>query len=248
VLNDHTVAIKSDAAAKPKARDLCLLLNAQLLEQGEHSSTPITLDLEDGNMTLILKSQGKPLSFSLDLSPRYRVRGRDTLLRAIGGCDGLVVDMTAGWCTDALHVARAGYDVIAIERNPLIFSMVKHAIDKMNNASSLATKLRIEFGASVDLTSRIQESIDVIYLDPMYPKRPGTAASPKDITVLREIVSLSSIDDGESEQDMFDLAMNLANKRVVVKRPHFAPPVAAGKVGEITSKQVRFDIYNPLHR
>ncbi|MGI9311841.1 MAG: class I SAM-dependent methyltransferase, partial [bacterium] len=45
---------------------------------------------------------------------------------------------------------------------------------------------------------------------------------------------------------LFEQAMSRAIMRVVVKRPHRAPPLAPGKVGETIGKLVRFDIYKPL--
>jgi 16S rRNA (guanine1516-N2)-methyltransferase len=150
-----------------------------------------------------------------------------------------VIDVTAGWCDDALHIARQGKHVTAVEQNRIVLAMIKHAAQYISDPG-LNDRFKLVGGNASNFLESLAHSPDVIYLDPMYPENNKNSIPRKELAILRQLVG----DTGNSQR-LFDCAMALARKRVVVKRPHYAEPLAPGKVGETSSKLVRFDIYKP---
>ncbi len=82
---------------------------------------------------------------------------------------------------------------------------------------------------------------EVVYLDPLYPPRAGSALPRKEMVWLHELVG-----DSEDEVALLAVARRVARRHVVVKRPHAAPPISADVVREYRSKMVRFDVHAPL--
>ena len=77
-----------------------------------------------------------------------------------------------------------------------------------------------------------------VYLDPMYPPPRRSSALPKRaLQVLRQLVG-----DSSDAAELLAAARSRA-ARVVVKRPHRAPPLAPGTSHALASKLVRFDVY-----
>lgn len=83
---------------------------------------------------------------------------------------------------------------------------------------------------------------DVVYLDPMYPHRQKSALVKKEMRVFQSLVGPD-----EDADALLEPARRLAKKRIVVKRPDYAPPLA-GIVTQaaVVTKSHRFDIYPPL--
>jgi 16S rRNA (guanine1516-N2)-methyltransferase len=85
-------------------------------------------------------------------------------------------------------------------------------------------------------------SIDVIYLDPMFPARDKSASVKKDMALFQALLGA-----GESATDADDLlvwALEQAVARVVVKRPAKAAELAGSKPSHvIAGKAVRYDVY-----
>ena len=80
----------------------------------------------------------------------------------------------------------------------------------------------------------------MIYLDPMFSQRRGSAAAKKDLSVLQ---ALHSATDNEDSQ-LFEWAMAQPARRVVVKRPAKAAPLQQRQPSHaIMGKAIRFDVY-----
>lgn len=165
--------------------------------------------------------------------------GTDPLRRAIGTRAKTIIDATAGWATDAAHLARVGYHVIAIEKNPMLCAVLQCAHADCDDAT-LKARLTILHGNSIEYLQHLTTRPDVIYLDPMYPPKSKSAAAKKQIAVLRKLVGAT-----DDSKELFVHAMACARQRVVIKRARRAKPLYAGVVGETNGKLVRFDIYQP---
>jgi 16S rRNA (guanine1516-N2)-methyltransferase len=93
--------------------------------------------------------------------------------------------------------------------------------------------------ALTDITPRPQ----VVYLDPMFPHKQKSALVKKEMRVFQSLVGPDLDADG-----LLEPARQLATKRVVVKRPDYAPPLAdVATTNAVTTKGHRFDIY-PVRR
>lgn len=176
----------------------------------------------------------------------YRIKhrqGRELLTRALGKNqqgNTTVIDATAGFGTDAFTMASLGYSVKMLERSPVIAALVQDALQRV---AVIDTSINLDLIVvdAKDYLRTLDESQkpDVIYLDPMYPTRQKSALVKKELRMIRAIVG----DDSDAEE-LLAVALCVARKRVVVKRPYLAEPLQ-GPAPSFVIKGVtsRFDVY-----
>ena len=236
--------LRSDDVNHDMAFSLAGQLRGRLLDSADLPQAGYLLEIQGETMSLLNLDDSSSRPFSVSFEPRFQARGQDPLRQALGKKYEVVFDLTAGWCADASAMVEMGARVTAFESNPLIFHMVKFAL-KHYQDPELQQNLHL-INANGSNCVELASVPDVVYLDPMYPPRPGSAASPRAITLFRDIVNESASKSASSETSLLRIARDVAGYRVVVKRPHHAPPIEeTGKVGEIRSKQLRFDLYAP---
>ncbi|MGH8443138.1 MAG: class I SAM-dependent methyltransferase [Nevskiaceae bacterium] len=175
---------------------------------------------------------------------RRRVQGgrRQLLARAVGlhrTRDVRVLDATAGLGRDAFTLAALGARVTLAERNATIASLLADARERaLADPATAEAASRTEI-VCVDARKLMGPAaeFDVVYLDPMYPERGKTALAKKEMQLLRELTG------GDPDADAL-LAAASARRRIVVKRPRAAPPLAGREPSlALTGTQARFDIY-----
>ncbi|MFQ1006861.1 16S rRNA (guanine(1516)-N(2))-methyltransferase [Gilliamella apicola] len=157
-----------------------------------------------------------------------------------------VVDATAGLGRDAFVLAAIGCHVTMFERHPVVAALLEDGLQRAyldeNIGAWLQQHLRLIYHSSIDGLCTYTQKPDVVYLDPMFPHRTKSALVKKEMRIFQQLVG--SDDDSDS---LLEPARQLANKRVVVKRPSYAPFLANQKpTAEIKTKNHRFDIYTPL--
>ena len=180
--------------------------------------------------------------FVPELVVRRGGQGVDPLMRAIGYRTRSVIDCTGGWATDAAHIAAHGINVIALEQHPIVYAMVKSALAYCTN-KKIAENLQWVHANSVDFLGNLETLPEVVYLDPMYPPRPGSAATKKPLQLLQALLAEEDSDPAA----LLAIARSKATDRVVVKRPHYAAPLLPDKSGATEGKLVRYDIYAAIH-
>ena len=85
---------------------------------------------------------------------------------------------------------------------------------------------------------------DVVYIDPMYPPRRKQSALPKkEPRLLRALVG-----DDPDAADLARVALQVAARRVVVKRPGHAEPLLPDPDLAYKGKLVRYDVYHAVPR
>jgi len=198
-----------------------------------------TLDYRGGE--LILETPGGE---QLQASPGriHNLDARQPFTRALAPTrGGLVIDATAGLGGDTLMLARLAARVIAIEAHPVVCALLLgtvHAARQQGYPG--ADNITVCCGDAVERLPALPMA-EVIYLDPMFPpKKRRSALPPKPVRILRELVGDSS----QSER-LLVLARRLARRRVVVKRPLHAPPLAGDAVAVHVGKVVRYEVYLP---
>lgn len=155
-----------------------------------------------------------------------------------------VVDATAGLGRDSFILAAAGFSVRAIERHPAIACLLMDGLDRARcsiEGAVVAERVQLHWGVAHRWLEQCPEleRPDVVYLDPMFPERTKNALVKKEMRLFRDVVG----DDMDAEA-LLDLAMQVARKRVVVKRPRKAEAVAGRKPGyQLLGKSSRFDVY-----
>lgn len=177
------------------------------------------------------------------------------LLKAVGIKRGeawrpVVIDACGGLGEDAWLLASFGCRVLTVERQPVIAAMLADALRRAGEAApGIASRLTMVTGDARVLLAephRLPEGVrrpDVVYLDPMYPGHAGRrAAARKPLRVLRDLAG-----DDVDAPALFDAAMAVAARRVVVKRPRHAEAITerVAPVAVHTGKAMRFDVYVP---
>jgi len=179
-----------------------------------HGKQGYRLDPERVRHERLVKALGKPKD------ERYRV-----------------VDATAGLGRDAALIAQAGFEVILIERSPLVHALLADGLSRAPEA--LAERMRLL--PCQDSRALQEPHLHAVYLDPMFPSREKSAAVKKDLLWLQWINDYPSLDE---EVAMLDWARALTPHRIIVKRPAKAPSLAGCAPGfSQKGKAVRFDVY-----
>jgi len=169
-----------------------------------------------------------------------------------------VIDATGGWGEDAWLLASLGCRVLTVERNKIIATLLRDGLfragaehpdvlARINLITSDSRHMlrRIARGSADagedDLPASMQDFLhpDVIYIDPMFPGAGARkSAERKPMKVIRRLVG-DDVDSGE----LFDWAVVVAKKRVVVKRPIKADPLRGKPTMSFKGKGLRYDVY-----
>jgi 16S rRNA (guanine1516-N2)-methyltransferase len=178
---------------------------------------------------------------------RQLVGGIDQpLARAIGCGNGrpTIIDATAGLGGDAFRFAMWGCDVRAVERSDVVVCLLEDGLRRameipiLNDA--IQTRLELIHANAVNwLPNQPSDSVDVVYLDPMYPVDPKSSAlAKKEMRILRKIIGHD-----EDARSLFVAATRVARRRVVVKRSPHAPSLGPPPDIVQRGKIARYDIY-----
>lgn len=171
-----------------------------------------------------------------------RVR-HERLIKALGKpAEGMpqILDATAGLGRDSALMAMAGYQVTMAEQSPIVHALLE---DGLSRAPVPLARMMTLLPAGDAFAGAAARSCDAVYLDPMFPSRDKSAAVKKDLQWLQWLCPEPTTDD---EKSMLEGALLAARKRVVVKRPSKAAPLAQRLPHHsLPGKTVRFDIYLP---
>ncbi|ATF90637.1 16S rRNA (guanine(1516)-N(2))-methyltransferase RsmJ [Cedecea neteri] len=154
-----------------------------------------------------------------------------------------VVDATAGLGRDAFVLASVGCRVRMLERNPVVAALLDDGLRRGYQDPEiggwLQERLQLIHASSLTALSDITPRPDVVYLDPMFPHKQKSALVKKEMRVFQSLVGPDEDADG-----LLAPARALAKKRVVVKRPDYAPPLAeVATQNAVVTKGHRFDLY-----
>lgn len=154
-----------------------------------------------------------------------------------------VIDATAGLGRDAFVLAALGCQVKMLERHPVVAALLDDGLQRGYQDTEigdwLKERMSLIHASSITALTNIARPPDVIYLDPMYPHRQKSALVKKEMRVFQSLVGPD--DDADA---LLAPALALAKRRVVVKRPDYAEPLAGQKApAAVTTKSHRFDIY-----
>jgi len=160
-----------------------------------------------------------------------------------GGVNPMIVDATAGLGRDAFLLASLGAKVTLIERSPIIHALLEDGLARARNAgddvAQVIERMTLIHGDAIDLLPSL--SPDVVLVDPMHPPRKKTALVKNELRLIREIVGVD-----EDAALLMKTALACAGKRVVLKWPRLAEPMAAGLPApshQITGKTTRYDVF-----
>lgn len=237
------------AGLKKQAQNLCERFQ---LDFADKSHQAWRLVLDELGLSLQHQNNKQALSIHFDQGKNDHRRkfssGRQQPLSKAVGLDKPrqlhIIDATAGFGRDAFVFASLGAQVTMIERHSAMAALLYDGLERARlnvELEPILAKTTLVHASSIDYLKALpeQEQPDVIYMDPMYPDRKKSALVKKDMQAAHAIVGA----DQDSEA-LLETAISTAKKRVVVKRPKSAEPIA-GKVASthVQSKNTRYDIY-----
>lgn len=182
------------------------------------------------------------------LARRIAAGHRQPLARAVGlhkTRNLSVCDATAGWGLDGLVLAALGARVTLVERRSAVAQALRASVQRLQDEPRLReTLMRLEL---IEADARTvlggARHWDVVYLDPMYPQTRRRALPGKALQTLRALAG----EDADADA-LLAPALASARRRVVVKRPRRAPPLADRAPDfQVRATQLRFDVYLKLH-
>ncbi|MBZ9612419.1 class I SAM-dependent methyltransferase [Rheinheimera maricola] len=155
--------------------------------------------------------------------------------------DLTILDATAGLGRDAFVLASLGATVTLVERNPAVAALLFDGLRRANEAAELSwlgERMQLLHSSALQALQQ-HEPVDVVYLDPMFPPRDKTALVKKEMRAFHDVVGSDTDADA-----LLAPALQLALKRVVVKRPGYADVLAQqAPTMTVAGKNNRFDVY-----
>lgn len=195
-------------------------------------SVPIFIDNENRKFSIDFKEDKK------NYHKTKSTIKNEIISKALGsGRYGLkVLDLSAGLGVDAVFLSQLGYQVTAVERNPLIYLALSTAVSQLDE--NKRKSLEFVFDSAENFLKKSQNKYDVIYFDPMFPHKKKSALPKQEMIFFRNLVG----DDSDSVQVLKQALQYKGIQRVVVKRPLKADSLIKPQ-SQTLGKLVRFDIY-----
>lgn len=227
---------------------------------GPPSGGVLRLVRADGAWTLVGEIDGAEARLQLDFgAPLLRQRLLDTraghspLARAFGKRhDGVLWDLTAGLGRDAFALAARGFQVEAVERDPVVHLLLADARRRLAAldvpwAAPVAGRVRTWCAEAETWIGTRRETPAAVLLDPMFSVEGRKSRVKKDLALLQQIVP-SVMDDGvrlaEALQAWLAGRSDAAGTVVVVKRATQVAPLWPKPERSVSSGGAsRFDVH-----
>lgn len=146
-----------------------------------------------------------------------------------------VCDISAGFGQDAHVIYQLGCHVECVERSETIATLLQDGFQRAG------INIPITICEATEYLKQLspKEYPDVIYFDPMFPERKKSALVQKSARILKELAG-----DDLDAKSVFDTALAIAKKRVVVKRALHSDSISEKKPDMVfEGKAIRFDVY-----
>lgn len=124
-----------------------------------------------------------------NIAKRIEAPDQEFLIKAIKSShnttDSIIIDLTGGLGKDSLMFAAKGYRTIVVEKNKLLYLMIKDALDRLKiSHEEVVNRIHLIHGDSTSCHAEILSSLSryprsfrtTVYLDPMYDDGPPTSA------------------------------------------------------------------------
>jgi len=165
------------------------------------------------------------------------------LIKAVGLKQNLsVLDAMTGLGSDAFLLARAGCRVTMLERNEIVFSLLRDGLFRggrgLPETRAAVAEMMLLKGDFLEKNDELG-NFDVLYIDPMFPIKRNTARSKKPMYLLQQLLG-----EAQEETNLLSLALSKARDRVVVKRAKRSPNYNNRKPDiNFKGTSSRYDVY-----
>ena len=226
-----------DAQSLPRAQAFALRLKTTASGDPDVVSG-LVLEVSQDRLALRDAAQPRTRALTIDTTNRrYAPAGKDLLARALGRQCESIIDATAGFGSDTFDFVGRGKIVFAIERAEVAAIMLEAAASACCPGRERGA-LRVVCGDAIEKIGSLK-TVDVIFLDPMFPDRTRHSAKPRKAQqFLRRLAGEDS--DGAT---LLQVARLHARRRVIVKRPRHAQPLGGTPDIVHRGKAVRYDVY-----
>lgn len=236
-------------APESREQQLQTRLNCALLAE-DSGEFEFLLQYRPQGLTLFSTGPGAPGGLYVDFRDGALQRRRKQGLRsqdlgkAVGlkhGSEQTILDATAGLGSDAFLLASSGCQLILLERSPVVAALLADGLFRAGQAggelAAIAARMRLR-QADFLVESDLPE-VDVVFLDPMFPKDRKTAKSKKNMTLLQQLLGQAN-----DSQLLLQRAKSLARRRVVVKRARQSPLLDDSSPDiQFRGSSSRYDVY-----
>lgn len=223
----------------------------ELLEAAQRAAQGAGLALEQRPEGLTLLGDGMELTGDFSqLLPRLRQDrlSKELLVRAahIKGAEHPLraVDATAGLGEDSLLLAAAGYEVLLVERDPVIAALLADCLRRARadeRLAAMAGRMHLQPGEATLVLGQLPQAPHLVYLDPMFPAKGKAALTKKKLQLFQRLEPPCA-----QEEELLAAALAAGPRRVVVKRPLKAPALAGRKPSHsVEGKTIRYDVFVP---
>ncbi len=221
----------------------------------DESAALLQLQLTAEHLQLVEVAEDAPGPVYVDfiggaVGHRHRFGGGrgQTIAKAVGlkgGHNPSVVDATAGLGRDAFVLASLGCQVTMLERSAVVAALLddglRRAVADNETGEWLPQRLKLIHADALQWMRSLDGSDypEVVYLDPMFPHKQKSALVKKEMRLFQKLLGFD-----ENADELLAAALSIATKRVVVKRPDYAPFLGERKPSmQIKGKKHRFDVY-----
>lgn len=153
-----------------------------------------------------------------------------------------IYDSTCGSGKDSILMLFFGCKVIATERNNVIYSLLLDARRRLFEYLEEINEVKLDFEIKyIDAKSGlefVEENIDIIYCDPMYPSRKTKALPRKEIQIFKNNIGLD-----QDRHHLFEWALKQNVNKVIVKRPRKGVDLFGVPTAIYTGKTTCYDMY-----
>ena len=232
---EKVAVVALDAQSLPRAQALALRLNTAV-SCDPNAVSGMVLEVFQDRLALRDTTQPRTRALTIDVAKRrYAPAGKDLLARALGRQCQSIIDATAGFGSDTFDFVRRGKTVVAIERVEVAAIMLEAAACCPDHETGT---LQVVCGDAIEKIGSLK-TVDVIFLDPMFPDRDRHTAKPRKAQqFLRRLAGEDA--DGAT---LLQVARLHARGRVIVKRPRHAQPLGGKPDIVHQGKAVRYDVY-----
>lgn len=240
----------TDSAASEQAAALAAELGVALLAEATEAGLYLFLTPQRLELRLVAPNPPGPVTAEFASGKAgYRARRLSARQEAVARAVGLhqrpglrVLDATAGLGRDGFVLAALGAQVELVERSPVVAALLRDGLSRARaEHPHTVERMHLTQADAVAYMSHLADAArpEVVYLDPMYPPDKGQAAAKKDMQLFRLLLGPEP-----DPAPLLAAALRCAARRVVVKRPRKAPPVAGRAPSHsIEGRSTRFDVY-----
>ncbi|HFI0041990.1 TPA: class I SAM-dependent methyltransferase [Streptococcus suis] len=223
-----TTSLGMDEHLVQKAKNLAEELGIAYCDRRKRSVQSILVQTEADAVLVVYQDQlvleektGQRFFFHPDTAMLRIKSGRDPLLELVGEGRQTLLDCTMGLASDSIVLASAGHQVTALESSRLIHFIVSKGLKEFDSGKSEVNQAMksiqtIWTDSLTYLKDQADQSVDVIYLDPMFSH---------DITESDNLDGLKPFADYTTlSEEFLSECKRVARKKIIIKA-HFRDKV-----------------------